>query len=138
MDPKMESKWSQDLKKESPELILDAMKASANKMLQKSHEEVSGTARAGPSRPEPAREPGLGAPIIKGKHKPEPLIKRVRDREGIIRRPLVPEGTVADQFRRRVFFAGVLRVLELSSCSCFRGGVESCSMGALITCFNKI
>ena len=38
--------------KESPELILDAMKASATKMLQKSQEEVSET----------AREPGLGAP----------------------------------------------------------------------------
>ena len=45
MDPKMESKCHQDLKKESPELILDAMKASAKKMLQKSHGEVSGTAR---------------------------------------------------------------------------------------------
>ena len=48
MGPKMESKWSQDLEKESPELILDAMKASAKQMLQKSHGEVSGTARHGP------------------------------------------------------------------------------------------
>ena len=31
MVPKMESKWNQDLEKDSPELILDAMKASANK-----------------------------------------------------------------------------------------------------------
>ena len=52
MGPKMESKWSQDLEKESPELILDAMKASAKKRLQKSQEELSGT----------ARQPGLGAP----------------------------------------------------------------------------
>ena len=52
MGPKMESKWSQDIKKENPELILDAIKASATKMLQKSQEEVSDT----------AREPGLGAP----------------------------------------------------------------------------
>jgi|OM-RGC.v1.036071710 hypothetical protein len=42
--PNMESKWNQDLKKESPELILDAMKASAEKMLPKSHGEVSETA----------------------------------------------------------------------------------------------
>ena len=48
MGAKMESKWSQDLEKESPELILDAMKASAKKMLQKSQEEVSGPSRAGP------------------------------------------------------------------------------------------
>ena len=52
MGPKMESKWSQDLEKESPELILDAMKASATKMLQKSQEEVSETARDGPRRAE--------------------------------------------------------------------------------------
>ena len=52
MGPKMESKWNRDLEKESPELILDAMKASATKMLQKSQEEVSG----------PARESDLGAP----------------------------------------------------------------------------
>ena len=48
MDAKMESKWSQDLEKESPELILDAMKALAKKMLQKSHGEVSGKARQSP------------------------------------------------------------------------------------------
>ena len=48
MGPKMGSKWSQDLEKESPELILDAMKASPEKMLQKSQEEVPGTARDGP------------------------------------------------------------------------------------------
>ena len=47
----MESKWNQDLKKESPEFILDAMKASAKQMLQKGHGELSET----------AREPGLGA-----------------------------------------------------------------------------
>ncbi len=52
MGPKMESKWNQDLEKESPELILDAMKASLKKMFQQSHGEVSGK----------AREPGLGAP----------------------------------------------------------------------------
>ena len=52
MGPKMESKWSQYPEKESPEFILDAMKASAKKILPKSQEEVSGT----------AREPGLGAP----------------------------------------------------------------------------
>ena len=50
------------------------------------------TARDGPGRPESR----AWVPLIKGKHKPESLIKRVRDREGIIRRPLVPEGTVAD------------------------------------------
>ena len=55
-----ESKWNQDPEKESPELILDAMKASAKKMLQKSHEEVSGTARAGPRA-------GPGCPYNKGK-----------------------------------------------------------------------
>ena len=60
MGPKMESKWSQDLKKESPELILDATKASAKKMLQESHEEVSGTAGAGPRA-------GPGCPYNKGK-----------------------------------------------------------------------
>ena len=49
MDPKMESKCHQDLKKESPELILDAMKASAKKGLQKSQEELSGTAQDGPT-----------------------------------------------------------------------------------------
>ena len=59
MGPKMESKWNQDLEKESPELILDAMKASARKMLQKSQGEVSETARGSP-------EPGLGA-LNKGK-----------------------------------------------------------------------
>ena len=48
----MEQICHQDLKKESPELILDAKKASAKKRLQKSQEEVS----------DPAREPGLGAP----------------------------------------------------------------------------
>ena len=66
MGPKMESKWNQDLKKESPELILDAMKAAAKKMLQESQQEVSGTARHGPTRP------GSRAwvPLIKGKHKP--------------------------------------------------------------------
>ena len=47
MGPKMESKWTQDLEKESPELILDAMKASAKKMLQKSQGAVSETARDG-------------------------------------------------------------------------------------------
>ena len=56
----MESKWSQDLKKESPELILDAMKASAKKMFKKSQEELSETARDGPGRPETARD-GPGA-----------------------------------------------------------------------------
>ena len=51
MGPKMESKWNQDLEKESPELILDAMKASAKKMLQKSQGEVSDPARYSPGRP---------------------------------------------------------------------------------------
>ena len=51
MGSKMESKWNQDLEKESPELILDAVKASAKKMLQHSHGEVSAK----------AREPGLCA-----------------------------------------------------------------------------
>ena len=97
----MESKCHQDLKKESPELILDAMKASAKKMIPKSQEEVSETARHGPGRPESR----AWVPLIKGKHKPKSLIKRVRDREGIIRRPLVPEGTVAD-----------LRVIISSGC----------------------
>ena len=62
MGPKMGSKWSQDLEKESPEVILDAMRASAKKMFQKGHGELSGTARDGPGRPGTAREPGLGAP----------------------------------------------------------------------------
>ena len=48
----METKCNQNLEKESPELILDAMKASAKNMLQKSHGEVS----------DKAREPGPGAP----------------------------------------------------------------------------
>ena len=48
MDPNMELKGHQDLKKESPELILDAMKASAKKGLQKSQEELSETARQSP------------------------------------------------------------------------------------------
>ena len=92
MGPKMEFKWSQDLEKESPELILEPMKASAKKCSKKGHGGLSETARYGPVRP------GSRAwvALIKGKHKPESLIKRVRDREGIIRRPLVPEGTVAD------------------------------------------
>ena len=66
MGPKMESKWNQYLKKESPELILDAMKASAKKMLQTSHGELSETARDGPVKP------GSWAwvPLIQGKHKP--------------------------------------------------------------------
>ena len=66
MSPEMESKWNQDLNKESSELILDAMKASAKKVLQKSQEEVSDTARHGP------RRPGSRAwvPLIKGKQKP--------------------------------------------------------------------
>ena len=55
MGPKMESKWNQDLEKDSQELILDAMKVSAKKMLQKSQEEVSETARDGPRA-------GLGCP----------------------------------------------------------------------------
>ena len=56
MGPKMESTWNQYIEKESPELILDAMKASAKKMFQKAQGEVSGK----------AREPGLGA-LNKGK-----------------------------------------------------------------------
>ena len=49
MGPKMESTWNQDLEKESPEFILDAMKASAKTLLQQSrHGEVSETAREGP------------------------------------------------------------------------------------------
>jgi len=62
----MESKWNQDLKKESPELILDAMKASAEKMLPKSHGEVSETAWYGAGRPESR----AWVPLIKRKHKP--------------------------------------------------------------------
>ena len=62
----MESKWNQDLEKESPELILDAMKASGKKMLQKSLGEVSDTARDGPPKPESR----AWVPLIKGKHKP--------------------------------------------------------------------
>ena len=54
MGPKMESKWNQDLKKESPELILDAMKASVKNLLQKRHSELSETARDGPGA-EPGR-----------------------------------------------------------------------------------
>ena len=66
MGPKMESKWNQDLEKESPELILDALKASAKNLFQISHGELSGPARDGPVRP------GSRAwvPLIKGKHKP--------------------------------------------------------------------
>ena len=59
----MVSKWSQDIEKESPELISDAMKASAKKMLQKRSRR---TLRDGPRQPETAREPGLGA-LNKGK-----------------------------------------------------------------------
>ena len=59
MGPKMESKWSQDLEKESPELILDAMKASAKKCSKKFKAKS-------PGRPGKAREPGLGA-LDKGK-----------------------------------------------------------------------
>ena len=66
MGPKMGSKWSQYLEKESPELILAAMKALAKNMLQKGHGELSGTARDGPGRPGTARELGLGA-LNKGK-----------------------------------------------------------------------
>ncbi len=55
MGLKMESTWNQDMEKESPELILDAMKASARKCSQKGHGEVSETARqslgAGPVYP---------------------------------------------------------------------------------------
>ena len=66
MGLEMGSKWSQDLEKESPELILDAMKASVKNMFQKSQEEISG-----PSRQSPAK-PGSRAwvPLIKGNHKP--------------------------------------------------------------------
>ena len=56
MGPKMESAWNQDLEKEIPDLILDAMKASAKQMLPKNQGEVSGK----------ARELGLGA-LNKGK-----------------------------------------------------------------------
>ena len=52
MGPKMESKWSQDPKKESPELILAAMKVSSKKMFKKCQGGLSGK----------AGEPGLGAP----------------------------------------------------------------------------
>ena len=55
----MESTWNQVMKKESPEVILKAMKASAKKMLQKRSRR---TLRDGPGRPDTAREPGLGAP----------------------------------------------------------------------------
>ena len=48
MGPKMEPKWNQDLEKESPELILDAMKASAKKLFQKSQVELSRKARQSP------------------------------------------------------------------------------------------
>ena len=55
MGPKMVSKWNQDLEKDSAELILDAMRTSANKNAQKSQEEVSESARerprAGPGCP---------------------------------------------------------------------------------------
>ena len=57
---KMVSKWSQDFEKESPELILDAMKASAKKKCSKKVKAKS------PRRPGKAREPGLGA-LNKGK-----------------------------------------------------------------------
>ena len=63
MGQKMESKWNQDLEKESPELILDAMKASANKNAPK---KSRGSLRHGPGRPESR----AWAPLIKGKHKP--------------------------------------------------------------------
>ena len=62
MGPKMESKWSRDLEKDGPELILEPMEASAKKCSKKGHGELSDTARDGPRRPGPAREPGLGAP----------------------------------------------------------------------------
>ena len=59
MGPNMESKWTQDLEKESPEIILEPMKASAKKMLPKRSRR---TLRDGPRQPETAWEPGLGAP----------------------------------------------------------------------------
>ena len=54
MDPKTESKWNQDLEKESPELILDALKASAKKWSKI-------VTRNSPGKPDKAREPGLCA-----------------------------------------------------------------------------
>ena len=50
----MESKWNQDLEKESAELILDAMKASAKKCYKK----VMGKSQG---RSGPAWELGMGA-----------------------------------------------------------------------------
>ena len=55
MGPNMGPKWSQYLEKESPELILDAMKASAKKCSKK-------VKANSPGRPDTARQPGLGAP----------------------------------------------------------------------------
>ena len=44
----MESTWNQGLEKESPGLMLDAMKASVKNMFKKGQGEVSGKARYGP------------------------------------------------------------------------------------------
>ena len=52
MGPKMESQWSRDLEKESPELILEPMKAWAKKCSKKGHGGLS----------DKAGEPALGAP----------------------------------------------------------------------------
>ena len=62
MGPEMESSWNKYIEKGSPELILDAIKASAKKMFPKSHDEVSEMARDGG----PRDAAGLGA-LNKGK-----------------------------------------------------------------------
>ena len=78
-------------RKREPRAHFGAYESISKRTLKRSQEEVSDTARHGPGS-------RAWVPLIKGKHKPESLIKRVRDREGIIRRPLVPEGTVADRW----------------------------------------
>ena len=78
--------------KREPETHVGAYERIGVKMFQKCKGELPGTARDSLGRPKSR----AWVPLTKIKHKSEPLISRVRDREGIIRRPLVPEGTVAD------------------------------------------
>ena len=85
----MEPKWSQDPKKQCKELILDAMKALAKKVSKKSHEPGSGSSR------ELAWVP-LIKRTIESQESYKGSIGGTGIIQGIMKRPLVPEGTVAD------------------------------------------
>ena len=90
-DAKWVRKWSQNgakISKREPRANFGCYESIGYKNAPK---KSRGSLRDGPRRPGSRTL----VPLIKGKHKPESLIKRVRDREGIIRRPLVPEGRVA-------------------------------------------